>query len=187
MLNRVANIFSSPTSGALLILGYVAVSVFWYLPRTLRRAPDGNGLRLSLGGQNLLLGGVVLSLVTLGDLGEPHSELMGLFLPGFWAGAVLGLLAVASWTRQWRIWLKEKGRIESELRPGMGWPYWLIAIFGLLEPVAERQFPPLGLFRALAFSSADGFLVVSGTLLWLWAARKERLTKAPVERFWRKL
>ena len=187
MLNRVANIFSSPTLGALLILGYAAVSVFWYVPRTLRRAPDGNGLRLSLGGQNLLLFGVVLSLVTLGDLGPPHSELMGIFLPGFGAGAVLGLLAVASWTRQWKIWLKEKGQIESERPPGMPLAYWLIAMFGLLVPLAERWLPPLRVLRALAFSSADGFMVVSGILVWLWAARKERLTKTPVERFWRKV
>jgi hypothetical protein len=87
----------------LLIVAYVAVWLYWYMPRMARRTAGGLSYRLLLAGQNLALFGLVMTLQVLcmreGAATRPGPVMWGL-LGGFCAGVAVLARHAASWDRQ---------------------------------------------------------------------------------------
>ena len=164
---------------------YFAVPVLWYLPRMRVQGPEGTSYRLCLAGRCLVLMGALGALVPIIEIRDGELPVAGLLL-ALGIGGAAGLVAAAKWTRRWERELRDRGRIESNIRKRARYTYLALAAVFILELHLEQYSSLLPRLRIVALCSAMFFFLVYGGSIWLWASGIERATKHTVEIFFRR-
>lgn len=162
------------------------VPILWYLPRMRVRTSEGVLYRLYLVGQCLSFMGALTAVIPIIEIRHGQVSIIA-FLAALTVGAVLGLLTAVNWTSRWDRDLRDKLRIESGVHRGDRLLFLAVSFLLIVELHAEKTLPILVPLRITAFSCASGFALLFGTLTWLWAVRKERLTRRVVEILLRKM